>query len=562
MINDLEKYLSGIFKSAGYDEKVSVIKSKEENVDFQTDDLFKLAKSYHKAPMIIGEEVVKAINEDEAFSDYFVSVSLAKPGFININVSDKFINSSLKQLMGKDKFGIKRENHKIVIDYGGPNVAKPLHVGHLRSAIIGQSIYNILKYKGNDVIGDVHLGDIGLQIGQVIYGILEDFPNTKAKDINFDLDYLNDTYPKVSGLCKEDPIVKEKCQEYTKKLQSGDSEFKILWEKIMDVSKKDIKRLYDYLSVSFDYWYGESDAYKYFAEMIPFIEKTGLVREDDGAKLIDVCEEGDKVAYPPCIIVKKDGAFLYSTSDLGTIWQRVRDFNPDDILYVIDSRQAMYFEKQIFRIARKTGIYNGNMEFHGFGTVNGQDNKPYKTRDGLALKLDDLFKEVKKEFMSLREDNQNMDEKDLDKIVNAILKFADLQNDLTRSYIFDIKKFTEVSGKTGPYILYTYLRINKLLSGNNGKLSDVIYNDADRKLRLKLLEVTDVLEQAARERRPHYIANYVYDLAGFANNFYSLNKMSDLSDDVRNDYDIVLSYNNLVLKELLLLLGIKIPKRM
>lgn len=562
MINDLSKYLSSIFKTAGYEEVVSVIRSKEDNVDFQSDDLFKLAKKYHKAPMVIGEEIVKLINEDKSFVDYFVSVDLAKPGFINMNVSDKFINRSLKDLMAKDKFGIEKDNHKMIVDYGGPNVAKPLHVGHLRSAIIGQSIYNILKYKGNDVIGDVHFGDIGLQIGQVIYGILEDFPGVKAKDIDLTLDYLNETYPRISGLCKNDPEIKEKCQEYTKMLQDGDPEFKILWDKIMEVSKKDIKRLYDYLSVSFDYWYGESDAYKYFDEMLPFIEKSGVVKDDDGAKIIDIAEEGDKVDYPPCLIQKKDGAYLYATSDLGTIWQRVHDFNPDDILYVVDSRQTMYFEKQVFRVARKTGIYNGNMEFHGFGTVNGKDNKPYKTRDGLALKLDDLFKEVKKEFMLLREDNKNMDEDDLDKIVNAILKFADLQNDLTRSYIFDLKKFTEVSGKTGPYILYTYLRINKLLSGNNGKLSDLIYNDADRKLRLKLLEVTSVIEQAARERRPHYIANYIYDLAGCANNFYSLNKMSELSDDVRNDYDVVLSYNNLVLKELLLLLGISIPKKM
>ena len=562
MINELKDYLTGIFKEAGYDEEIGVVKSKEEDVDFQCDDLFKLAKKYHKAPLVIGEEVVKLINDDESFSNYFSNVSLAKPGFINMIVSDKFINDSLRNLMSKDKFGIKKQSHKIVVDYGGPNVAKPLHVGHLRSAVIGQAICNILRYMGNEVIGDVHLGDIGLQMGQVIYGILEDFPNMKAQDIEFDLDYLNKTYPRVSGLCKSDPLVKEKCQEYTKRLQEGDPEFHILWEKIMKISKKDIKRLYDYLDVYFDFWYGESDAYKYFDEMLPFIEKSGAVREDDGAKLIDVKEEGDKVDYPPCIIQKKDGAYLYSTSDLGTIWQREKDFKPDDILYVVDSRQTMYFEKQIFRTVRKVGMYDGGLEFHGFGTVNGKDNKPYKTRDGGALKLDDLFKEVKKEFISLREDNENMDEDDLDIIVNAILKFADLQNDLTRSYIFDLKKFTEVSGKTGPYILYTYLRINKLLSGNNGNLSDLIYNGVDRTLRLKLLEVTDVIEQAVSERRPHYIANYVYDLAGCANNFYSLNKMSNLEKSVKNDYDIVLSYSNLILKELLLLLGIKIPKRM
>ena len=431
----LEKILADVLKELGYEIEVKVIKSKEGNVDFQCDDLFKLAKKYHKAPMVIGQEVVEKINSLDNFDDFFKTVSLASPGFINIVVSDKLINTCLRDLMKEEKFGIKEDNKTIVVDYGGPNVAKPLHVGHLRSAVIGQAIYNLLKYQGNNTIGDVHLGDIGLQMGQVIYGILEDFPGKKAKDIEFDLNYLNKTYPRVSGLCKENDEIKEKCRELTKTLQSGDPEFKILWEKIMEASKPDIKRLYDFLSVHFDYWYGESDAYKYFDEMIPFIEKSGIVKEDDGAKIIDIKEDDDKVDYPPLMLQKKDGAYLYSTADLGTIWQREKDFKPDDIIYVVDSRQTMYFEKQVFRTVRKAGIYDRGLEFHGFGTVNGKDNKPYKTRDGGALKLDDLFKEVKKEFISLRKDNENMNEEDLDKIVNAILKFADLQNDLTRSYI-------------------------------------------------------------------------------------------------------------------------------
>ena len=557
----LEEILSDVLKEIGYEMEVKVIKSKEENVDFQCDDLFKLAKKYHKAPMVIGEEVINKINEKD-YSDYIKDISLAKPGFINICVSDKFINSSLTNLISEDKFGIDEDNKTIVVDYGGPNVAKPLHVGHLRSPIIGQSVYNMLKFQGNKVIGDVHLGDIGLQMGQVIYGILEDFPNMKAENIEFDLKYLDKTYPRVSGLCKENDDIKKKCQEYTKRLQDGDPEFRILWKKIMKLSVNDIKRLYKYLSVDFDYWYGESDAYKYFDEMIPYIESNGVIREDDGAKVIDIKEEDDKVDYPPCIIQKKDGAYLYATSDLGTIWQREKDFHPDDIIYFTDSRQAMYFEKQIFRAAKKSRIYDKNFEFYGFGTVNGLDNKPFKTRDGVALKLDNLFSDVKKEFISLRKENEDMSDEDLDKIVNAILKYADLQNDLTRNYIFDLKKFTEVSGKTGPYILYTYLRIKKLLTSNNSVLSDNIYNDVDRQLRLKLLEVTDVLNLAIKERRPHYIANYIYDLATVANNFYSVNKVFNETEEVRNDYDIILSYNNRVLEELLKLLGIFIPEKM
>ncbi len=561
MYNELESILNKAFKKIGYEVEPKVVKSKEEFVDFQCDNLFSLAKTYHKAPLVIGEEVISEIKKMSDFSFYFKSVELAKPGFINICVSDRFINESLRKLITKDSLGCTKEQSTIVIDYGGPNVAKPLHVGHLRTAIIGQAIYNILKFKGNKVIGDVHLGDIGLQMGQVIYGIINDFPNTKYEDIEFDLEYLNKTYPKVSALCKEDDDVKEKCHKITKELQDGNEEYVYLWKKIMKISLDDIKRLYEYLSVDFDYWYGESDAYKYFDEMIPYIESKGLVRIDDGAKIIDVKEDSDKVDVPPLILQKSDGAYLYSTSDLATIWQRKKDFDPDDIIYVTDDRQSLHFE-QVFRVARKAHIYEKGLEHHGYGTVNGKDNKPFKTRSGGTLKLDDLISEVREEFINLREENKKMDKEDLDKIVNSIIKFADLQNDMSRNYIFDIKKFSEVNGKTGPYILYTYLRISKLLSSNNGLLSDNIYNDIDRDLRLKLIDVPVVIDQSARERKPHYIANYVYELSVLANNFYVENRMTDIDDDIKNDYDIVLSFNNKVLKSLLSLLGIYIPKSM
>ena len=258
---------------------------------------------------------------------------------------------------------------------------------------------------------------------------------------------------------------------------------------------------------------------------------------------------------------KSDGAYLYATSDLGTIWQRKKDFNPDEIIYVVDARQSMHFT-QVFRASKKTNIYNGKLTFCGYGTVNGEDNKPFKTRTGGALKLDDLIKEVKEEFVNLREENKSMQDEDLDKIVNAIIKFADLQNDYTKNYIFDIKKFSEVNGKTGPYILYTYLRISKLLTQNNGKLSENIYNEIDRTLRLKLLEVTSVLEQASKERKPHLIANYLYELSVIDNNFYQTNHISSLEENIKNDYNIILEYNNLVIKTLLELLGIHIPKAM
>ncbi len=556
----MEELFEKAFKNLGYDITPKIVKSNKD-ADFQCDDCFKLAKDYHKAPFMIASEVVNQIKNDINFDNYFKEVNVANPGFINIRVSDKYICSNLRQLMDKDILGATKENKTIVVDYGGPNVAKPLHVGHLRAAVIGQAINNILKFKGNKTIADVHLGDIGTQMGQVIYGILTDFPNTKPEDIEIDLDYLNVTYPKISALCKENEEVRAKCLKITKDLQDGNLTYKALWQKIWDLSVNDIKRIYNYLDVHFDLWYGESHAYKQFDEMIPYMESQGIVREDCGAKIIDVKEKDDKVDIPPCLIQKSDGAYLYATSDLGTIWQREKDFHPDEIIYVVDGRQSMYFV-QVFRAAKKSKIYNGVLEHHGFGTVNGVDNKPFKTRSGGALKLEDLIKQVKEEFISLREENKSMDKEDVDKIVNAIIKFADLQNNLERNYIFDIKKFSGVSGKTGPYILYTYLRINKIISDSNGELSDNIYSETDRTLRLKMLEVSDVINQASIERRPHYLADYLYELSVAANNFYQSNKVSGLEGTKKADFMIVLTFNNYIIKTLLGLLGISIPKAM
>ena len=561
MITKLEEILNQTLKQLNYNYNVKIVKSNIEGTDFQCDDCFKLAKEYHEAPLIIAEKIVNKLKENPNYQTYFKNITAAKPGFININVSDKLINISLKELMNKNKFGIKEKHNKIVLDYGGPNIAKPLHVGHLRTAIIGEAINNILKFQGNKTISDVHLGDIGAQMGQVIYGIINDFPNQNYEDITFDLNYLNVTYPKISALCKENEEIKQKCAQITKKLQEGDKNYRILWQKICKLSVNDIKKIYDYLDVHFDYWYGESDSYKYFDEMLKYLEDNHYVKIDDGAKVIDVKEEDDKIEIPPCIIQKSDGAYLYATSDLGTIWQRKKDFNPDEIIYVVDARQSMHFT-QIFRAAKKTNIYNGKLSHYGYGTVNGKDNKPFKTRTGGALKLEDLIKETKEEFINLRKENQSMDNEDLDILVNSILKFADLQNDYTRNYIFDIKKFSEVNGKTGPYILYTYLRINKLLTNNKANLSDNIYNDIDRTLRLKLLEVTNILEEAAEERKPHIIANYLYELSVIDNNFYQNNHIAALDETIKNDYNIILTYNNFILKTLLNLLGIHIPKSM
>lgn len=556
----MQELFNKVFSELGYDNDTRIVKSNKE-ADYQCDDCFKLAKMYHKSPMEIGNEVVNKINESSEFSKYFKEVSFAMPGFINIKVSDEYIASSLRSLMSKEILGATKEDNKIVLDYGGPNVAKPLHVGHLRTAVIGQAINNILKFKGNETISDVHLGDIGTQMGQVIYGILEDFKDSNLDDVNLSLEYLNKTYPRVSALCKENEEVKNKCLEITKELQEGNPIYRKLWQQILEISILDIKDIYNYLNVHFDFWYGESDAYKEFDDLFKFLESKNLIKEDDGAKIIDVKEDDDKIEMPPCLIQKSDGAYLYATSDLGTIWQRQRDFRPDNIIYVVDQRQSLHFT-QVFRVCKKSGLYNGKLELSGYGTVNGPDNKPFKTRAGGTMKLKSLIEEVKEEFINLRDENKNMDKEDLDKIVNAIIKFADLQNDLEHSYIFDIKKFSEVNGKTGPYILYTYLRINKLISENSSVLSNVIYSETDRNLRLKLLEVGSVIDMAAMERKPHYIANYLYELSVLANNFYQNNKVSGLSGTQKDDFDILLGFNNKVIKTLLELIGISIPKVM
>ena len=555
MKGKIEGILQDVFKSLGYDETIKIVSSKFD--DFQCDVLFTMAKKYHDSPISIGKRVVEEVYKLDNFSHYFKSVEIKGAGFINICVSDEFINECLKDLI--DDFGFKSRNKTVILDYGGPNVAKPLHVGHLRSAIIGQAINNILKFTGYKTISDVHLGDFGLQMGQVIYGILHDFENVDDASIN--LDYLNEVYPKISTLCKEDDDVKNECLLITKELQNGNEVYRKLWKKICDISVSDIKSTYDYLSVHFDLWLGESDSYKYYDELFKIFEDKKVVRTDDGAKIIEVAEDDDKITIPPCIVQKSDGAYLYATSDLGTIYQRKKDYDPDNIIYITDNRQELHFT-QVFRACKKSQIYDVVLEHYGFGTVNGTDNKPFKTRTGGTMKLNDLIEEVKIEFVSLRVENKNMSSEDIDIIVNAIIKFADLQNDLTRNYIFDISKFCNVNGKTGPYILYTYLRISKLLSSNDGVLSNIIYNDIDRKLRLKLLDVHDVIEMASLERKPHYIANYLYELCVIGNSFYESNKMSGLDEFTKNDYDIVLSFNNHVIETLLGLLGIKIPKKM
>lgn len=564
MINILENIISHAFKKAGYEGKITIIKSNRPDLcDYQCDDVFKMAKAYHQSPVEIGKKVVDEIRKSEDFSTYFQEITFVMPGFINIIVSDVVINQVINTMIQDEHFNLEKveKQELFFLDYGGPNVAKPLHVGHLRTAIIGESIKRIIEFMGHKTVSDVHLGDYGLQIGQVIYGILED--GLTIHDIT--LEYLEKTYPKMSKRCKEDENLLEKCASITKELQDGKEEYQKLWEKIRDISVCDIKRIYDYLDISFDLWEGESDGYRYIPVVTEQLEKKQLLKESEGAKIIELANELDSKEMPPLIYQKSNGAYLYGTTDLAAIYERVTKYQPNHILYVVDARQSLHFE-QVFRACEKWGINEGvTLEHLGYGTVNGSDGKPFKTRSGDTIKLDNLFSIVKEAFINTKESNKNMSLEDLDKIVNAIIKFADLQNNREKDYIFEPLKFSNVVGKTGPYILYTYLRVNKILKQEELKinsLNNIIYNSFDRDLRLKLLDLPSIVENAFQEKMPNYIAEYIYDICVVSNIFYQNNHIVGLEENNKQQWLLLLTFTNKVLSELLNLLAIQIPSEM
>lgn len=560
----INKIIEELFKKNGI-EDIKVSKSNRPDLcDYQSNDIFKIAKKEGKSPIEVGKEVELKINDIKNFNDYFESVQFVAPGFLNIKINNNFICNVLRKMSNDNKFNIQlpEKSETFVVDYCGANVAKPLHVGHMRTTIVGESIARIIRFMGHKTICDVHLGDYGLQIGEVIYAILED--KIPLEDI--DINYLDVAYPKMSARCKEDEKLKEECARITKELQDGNKEYRKLWKKILDVSVEDIKKNCDYLGAKFDYWYGESDAYPYIPKIEKILNEKGLLRQSEGALVVDVEEPTDKKEIPPLLFKKSNGAYLYASTDLACLLQRKEDFNPDHVLYVTDLRQALHFE-QVFRTIEKCGIFKRTqLEHLGYGTVNGLDGKPFKTREGTAPKLESLYNDIKEIFISKKEENKNLSNEDLDKIVNSILKYGDLQNSKEKDYIFNIEKFSDTIGKTGPYILYTYLRVNKILKDNcytQKDLSSKIYNESDRNLRMKLFDVEDYIYLAYNNRNPFYLADYVYDLCLLVNNFYQNNNISNLTDEEnKNDWLYVLNLSNRIIKEVLDLLVIQIPSKM
>lgn len=560
----INKIIEELFIKNGI-EDIKVSKSNRPDLcDYQSNDIFKIAKKEGKSPIEVGKEVELKINDIKNFNDYFESVQFVAPGFLNIKINNNFICNVLRKMSNDNKFNIQlpEKSETFVVDYCGANVAKPLHVGHMRTTIVGESIARIIRFMGHKTICDVHLGDYGLQIGEVIYAILED--KIPLEDI--DINYLDVAYPKMSARCKEDEKLKEECARITKELQDGNEEYRKLWEKILDVSVEDIKKNCDYLGAKFDYWYGESDAYPYIPKIEKILNEKRLLRQSEGALVVDVEEPTDKKEIPPLLFKKSNGAYLYASTDLACLLQRKEDFNPDHVLYVTDLRQALHFE-QVFRTIEKCGIFKRTqLEHLGYGTVNGLDGKPFKTREGTAPKLESLYNDIKEIFISKKEENKNLSNEDLDKIVNSILKYGDLQNSKEKDYIFNIEKFSDTIGKTGPYILYTYLRVNKILKDNcyiQKDLSSKIYNESDRNLRMKLFDVEDYIYLAYNNRNPFYLADYVYDLCLLVNNFYQNNNISNLTDEEnKNDWLYVLNLSNRIIKEVLDLLVIQIPSKM
>ena len=507
-----------------------------------------------------------------------------KPGFINFCVCPACLAAHLNEMRAGARLGVAGAPRKrtVVLDYGGPNVAKPLHIGHLRSAIIGESIKRIYRYFGNEVIGDIHLGDWGLQMGLIIAELRERRPELPYFDPDFTGEYpaeapftigeLEEIYPCASGKSKVDAEFAAKAHAATAELQAHRRGYYALWQQIMRVSVADLKRNYENLNVSFDVWKGESDAEPYIPPMLERLEAMGILRESEGARVIDVAQEGDKKELPPCILVKSDGATLYATTDLATLVQRVQDYHPDKILYLTDKRQALHFE-QVFRAAKKSGIVPETTELQhiGFGTMNGKDGKPFKTRAGGVMRLETLIADVTDYVTSKIKENQTVSDDELPQtakcIAMAALKYGDLSNMPTKDYVFDLDRFSSFEGNTGPYILYTIVRIKSILAKYGKPVSPAQLLSAcsaeQKQLMLVLSRMADALWSAYRDSAPNTICAYIYELATAANKFYHDVKILTEPDPARQaSYAALIDLTRGVLETCIDLLGFSAPERM
>ena len=573
------------FEACGYDAAYGKtgISNRPDLCEYQCNGAMAGAKKYKKAPVMIAEEVVAKLKDNPVFEQ----AEAVKPGFINMKISGKYLADYLLKMQADEKLSVeKAKNPKtIMIDYGGANVAKPLHVGHLRSAIIGESVKRIGRFVGHTVIGDVHLGDWGLQMGLIITEVKKRQPELVYFDESYEGEYpaeapftiseLEEIYPTASARSKEDEAYKAEALEATAKLQDGVRGYRALWQHILNVSIKDLKKNYGNLNVEFDLWKKESDAQPYIPDMAKRMKEEGYAYEDQGALIVDVKEETDTKEVPPCIILKSDGAALYTTTDLATIIDRMEHYRPDEIIYVVDKRQEMHFT-QVFRCARRTGLVNEDtkLKFLGFGTMNGKDGKPFKTREGGVMRLERLIAEIDGEMYKKITENHEVDSAEAQETAKIVglsaIKYGDLSNQASKDYIFDTDKFTSFEGNTGPYILYTIVRIKSILNkyrANGGSVEKggllAPVNPGEKALMMELVKFNSVIEQAYEETAPHKICSFIYDLSNAFNRFYHETKILAHDDAVQQRSWIeLLDLTREVLETSIDLLGFSAPERM
>lgn len=591
LIDLITEQVTNAFTGQGYDAKYGkvTLSNRPDLCEYQCNGAMAAAKEYKCAPFMISDKIAQALAEKELFE----SVESVKPGFINMKVSPAYLAKYVSDMKADEgRFGCDKAAHPktIIVDYGGANVAKPLHVGHLRSAVIGESIKRIGKFMGHNMIGDVHLGDWGLQMGLIIVELKERKPDLVyydesytgeyPKDAPFTISELEDIYPTASKKSKEDEAFREAAMEATSQLQAGRRGYRALLAHILDVSVTDLKKNYDNLNVSFELWKGESDAQPYIPDMVQMMKDKGFAYMSEGALVVDVKEDTDTKEIPPCIILKSDGASLYSTTDLATIVMRMQDYNPDAIIYLTDQRQSMHFV-QVFRCARKTGLVGPDVELiHiGFGTMNGKDGKPFKTRDGGVMRLEYLLDEINEEMLKKITENQK-EKENLDiseeeakqtakTVALAAVKYGDLSNQASKDYCFDIERFTSFEGNTGPYILYTIVRIKSILKKYTAKnsLPDApilgAHSASEKNLMLVLSRFNAMMENAYEEKAPHKICAYIYELANAFNGFYHETKILSEEDlKVQASYIGLLVLTQNILETCIDVLGFSAPDRM
>lgn len=540
---------------------------------YQYNGAMSLAKTYHKNPREIAEQILEELKKDEDLTN----LNIQGPGFINITFTNASLTKYINKMLEDTKIAInKYPTKKIVLDYGGANVAKTLHVGHLRSANIGEALKRLAVLCGHTVISDVHLGDFGRQMGMIILEIKERYPDLPYFDENFKGEYpkesivtekdLETIYPIANQKAKENEEIMEEARRITNELQKGHPGYTALWRQIVDVSIKDIKNIYNTLNATFDYWYGESDSNKYIPEMTEYLKKQNVLKESEGATIIEVTKSDDKKEIPPLLLFKSNGAVSYEATDLATIWQREKEFKPDEIWYVVDNRQELHFI-QTFRAAYLSKIVSENvkLDFLGFGTMNGKDGKPFKTRDGGVMSLNELIKQIKEETYKLVSENVTNKEEVSHKVAIAALKYADLLPTRNKDYIFDIEKFCDVQGKTGPYILYSTVRIKSLLTKANIENYKYIniYNTYDLEVIINLLNLTKTIDNALKNKSLNDICEYLFKLNNSYNNFYNECRILTETDEEKKNSWLALSKTVYDVNKMLLdVLAIDIPDKM